>query len=37
MSMTKIVATAAALQQVEQGTLDLDAPIETAPSGPGSR
>lgn len=28
MSMTKIVATTAALQQVEKGTLDLDAPIE---------
>ncbi len=27
MSMTKMVATAAALQQVEKGTLDLDAPI----------
>ncbi|MFC4950620.1 serine hydrolase domain-containing protein [Pseudonocardia sp. GCM10023141] len=27
MSMTKIVATTAALQQVEKGTLDLDAPI----------
>ncbi len=28
MSMTKMVATAAALQQVEKGLLDLDAPIE---------
>jgi methyl acetate hydrolase len=28
MSMTKMVATAAALQQVEQGRLDLDAPVE---------
>ena len=28
MSMTKMVCTAAALQQVEQGNLDLDAPIE---------
>ena len=28
MSMTKMVATAAALQQVEKGTLDLDAPVE---------
>ncbi len=28
MSMTKMVATVAALQQVEQGRLDLDAPIE---------
>lgn len=27
MSMTKIVATAAALQQVERGQLDLDAPV----------
>ena len=27
MSMTKMVATAAALQQVEQGNLDLDAPV----------
>jgi methyl acetate hydrolase len=29
MSMTKMVATAAALQQVEKGNLDLDAPIDT--------
>ena len=29
MSMTKMVATVAALQQVERGTLDLDAPVET--------
>jgi methyl acetate hydrolase len=29
MSMTKMVATAAALQQVERGTLDLDAPVDT--------
>jgi len=29
MSMTKIVATVAALQQVERGTLDLDAPIDS--------
>ncbi|WP_214369214.1 serine hydrolase domain-containing protein [Pseudonocardia sp. H11422] len=29
MSMTKMVATAAALQQMETGTLDLDAPIDT--------
>jgi methyl acetate hydrolase len=29
MSMTKMVATVAALQQVENGTLDLDAPIDT--------
>jgi methyl acetate hydrolase len=29
MSMTKMVATAAALQQVEQGRLDLAAPVET--------
>jgi methyl acetate hydrolase len=28
MSMTKIVCTAAALQQVERGELDLDAPVE---------
>src|SRR5437660_1721056 len=28
MSMTKMVATVAALQQVEQGRLDLDAPVE---------
>ena len=28
MSMTKMVATAAALQQVERGALDLDAPVE---------
>jgi methyl acetate hydrolase len=28
MSMTKMVATAAALQQVEQGRLDLDSPVE---------
>ena len=28
MSMTKMVATAAALQQMEKGTLDLDAPVE---------
>lgn len=28
MSMTKMVATVAALQQVEKGTLDLDAPVE---------
>lgn len=28
MSMTKIVATAAALQQVEKGTIDLDAPVQ---------
>ncbi|MDT7744430.1 MAG: methyl acetate hydrolase, partial [Actinomycetota bacterium] len=28
MSMTKMVATTAALQQVEQGLLDLDAPVE---------
>jgi methyl acetate hydrolase len=28
MSMTKMVATAAALQQMERGTLDLDAPVE---------
>lgn len=27
-SMTKMIATVAALQQVEQGTLDLDAPVE---------
>ncbi len=29
MSMTKMVATVAALQQLEQGTLDLDAPVDT--------
>lgn len=29
MSMTKMVATVAALQQVEKGTLDLDAPVDT--------
>jgi methyl acetate hydrolase len=29
MSMTKMVATVAALQQVEQGGLDLDAPVDT--------
>ena len=29
MSMTKMVATAAALQQVEKGLLDLDAPVES--------
>ena len=29
MSMTKMVATTAALQQVEQGALDLDAPVDT--------
>jgi len=29
MSMTKMVATAAALQQVERGALDLDAPVES--------
>lgn len=29
MSMTKIVATVAALQQVEKGSLDLDAPVDT--------
>ncbi len=29
MSMTKMVATVAALQQMEQGNLDLDAPIES--------
>jgi methyl acetate hydrolase len=29
MSMTKMVATVAALQQMEQGTLDLDAPVDT--------
>ncbi|MHA6793698.1 serine hydrolase domain-containing protein [Pseudonocardia bannensis] len=29
MSMTKMVATAAALQQMEKGNLDLDAPIDT--------
>ena len=28
MSMTKLAATVAALQQVERGTLDLDAPVE---------
>lgn len=28
MSMTKMVATAVALQHVERGTLDLDAPVE---------
>ena len=28
MSMTKMVATTAALQQMENGTLDLDAPVE---------
>lgn len=28
MSMTKMLATVAALQQVERGTLDLDAPVE---------
>jgi methyl acetate hydrolase len=28
MSMTKMVATTAALQQVERGDLDLDAPVE---------
>jgi len=28
-SMTKMVATVAALQQVERGTLDLDAPVDT--------
>lgn len=28
-SMTKMVATVAALQQVERGTLDLDAPVES--------
>ncbi|MGH3325778.1 MAG: serine hydrolase domain-containing protein, partial [Streptomyces sp.] len=27
-SMTKMVATVAALQQVERGTLDLDAPVD---------
>ena len=29
MSMTKMLCTVAALQQMEKGTLDLDAPIET--------
>jgi methyl acetate hydrolase len=29
MSMTKMVATTAALQQVERGELDLDAPVDT--------
>lgn len=29
MSMTKIIATAAALQQVERGELDLDAPVDS--------
>ncbi len=29
MSMTKMVATATALQQMEQNTLDLDAPVDT--------
>jgi methyl acetate hydrolase len=29
MSMTKMVATATALQQVEQGNLDLDAPVDS--------
>lgn len=29
MSMTKMVVTAVALQQQEQGTLDLDAPVDT--------
>jgi CubicO group peptidase (beta-lactamase class C family) len=29
MSMTKMVCTAAALQQVERGTLELDAPVDT--------
>ncbi|MGH3280388.1 MAG: serine hydrolase domain-containing protein [Trebonia sp.] len=29
MSMTKIIVTVAALQLVEQGTLDLDAPVDT--------
>ncbi|AIJ26592.1 serine hydrolase domain-containing protein [Amycolatopsis methanolica] len=29
MSMTKMICTAAALQQVESGTLDLDAPVDT--------
>ena len=29
MSMTKMVATTAALQQVEKGALDLDAPVDT--------
>jgi methyl acetate hydrolase len=29
MSMTKIVTTVAALQQMEKGTLDLDAPVDT--------
>ena len=29
MSMTKMVATAVALQQVEQGALELDAPVDT--------
>ncbi len=29
MSMTKMVATVAALQQVEKGALDLDAPVDT--------
>ena len=29
MSMTKMVATTVALQQMEKGTLDLDAPVET--------
>ncbi len=29
MSMTKMVATVAALQQMEKGNLDLDAPVET--------
>lgn len=29
MSMTKMLATAAALQQMEKGNLDLDAPIDT--------
>ena len=29
MSMTKMVATTVALQQMEKGTLDLDAPVQT--------
>jgi methyl acetate hydrolase len=38
MSMTKMVATTVALQLVEQGKLDLDAPVDTtARSSPRSR
>jgi CubicO group peptidase (beta-lactamase class C family) len=38
MSMTKMPCTVAALQQVEQGNLDLDAPVaDYCPSSPRSR